>query len=436
MGAAAVNEWRGMDGNQKTARKRIGFVATRLAGMDGVSLETVKWVDILGALNYDCFYFAGELEWPDEYSYHVPEAHFHHPDILRLQADLFDDYVRSPETSDTIQKIKAHIKQHLYRFHRRFQPDLLIVENALSIPMNVPLGLAITEFIAETNLPTIAHHHDFTWERERFAVSAANDYLRAAFPPTLPSVYHVVINSFAARQLALRAGVSSVLIPNVMDFETPPSPPDAVTGQLRAALNIAADESLLLQPTRIVPRKRIELAINLARRLGRKCALLISHAAGDEGRAYADFLRDYSEAMGVRTLFAADHFNHVRQTDSNGKTIFSLADVYQQANLVTYPSRVEGFGNAFVETIYYRRPLVMSSYEIFRTDIQPKGFRVVAFEDFITDDTVRQAARLLDDAAHAAEIVTHNYAIAQKHYSFHALERHLSPLISTALGVI
>ncbi len=416
--------------------KRIGFVATRLAGMDGVSLETVKWVNILRALNHECFYFAGELEWPDEYSYLVPEAHFHHPDILKLQADLFDDYTRSPETSDSVQKIKAHIKQHLYAFQRRFDIDLLIVENALAIPMNIPLGLAITEFIAETNRPTIGHHHDFTWERERFAVGAADDYLRAAFPPTLPSVFHVVINSFAGRQLALRAGVSSTLIPNVMDFETPPQTMDSTTARLRPELGITPGERLLLQPTRIVPRKRIELAINLARRLERPCVLVISHAAGDEGKAYEEFLREYAEAVGVRVLFAADRINHVRHQPADGRLIFSLADAYEQADLVTYPSRVEGFGNAFLETIYYRRPIVMSSYEIFRSDIQPKGFRVVAFEDFVTNETVEAARRLLEDASQTEEMVAHNFQLGRRHYSFNALESHLSPLIQTALGTI
>ena len=27
--------------------------------------------------------------------------------------------------------------------------------------MNLPLGVALTHFIAETGFPTIAHHHDF-----------------------------------------------------------------------------------------------------------------------------------------------------------------------------------------------------------------------------------------------------------------------------------
>ena len=43
---------------------RIGFVSTRLAGTDGVSLEVAKWVQVLNGLGHECFFFAGELEWP------------------------------------------------------------------------------------------------------------------------------------------------------------------------------------------------------------------------------------------------------------------------------------------------------------------------------------------------------------------------------------
>ncbi|NWG16880.1 MAG: hypothetical protein HXY41_09615 [Chloroflexi bacterium] len=68
--------------------------------------------------------------------------------------------------------------------------------------------------------------------------------------------------------------------------------------------------------------------------------------AGNQ-QAYADFLREYSEALGVRTLFAPDHVNYMRRPANNGKAVFSLADIYHQANLVTYPPCVEGFGSAF-----------------------------------------------------------------------------------------
>ena len=88
--------------------------------------------------------------------------------------------------------------------------------------MHIPLGIALTELIAETQIPTIAHHHDFYWERTRFSVNAVGDYLRMAFPPSLPNIEHVVINSTAQEELALRTGITSIVIPNVLDFENPP----------------------------------------------------------------------------------------------------------------------------------------------------------------------------------------------------------------------
>jgi len=419
----------------KRLHGRIGFVSTRLAGTDGVSLEVEKWVSVLRGLGYECYFFAGESGWPAECSYVVPEAHFQHPDILALTADLFDNQTRSPTASRRVQRIKEYLKKHLYRFVRQFGINLLIVENALSIPMNVPLGLALTEFIAERYFPTIAHHHDFAWERQRFAMNAAEDYLRAAFPPTLRSISHVVINSYAGRQLALRTSANSVLIPNVMDFDSPPPAPDGYADDLRMELGIEPEAHLFLQPTRIVPRKRIEKAIELLRRLEYPSVLLISHASGDEGSAYQGYVLEYAQLMGVQVILAAERVSHQRGRRLDGSKVYSVQDAYQQADMVTYPSRVEGFGNAFLEAIYYKRPLVLSIYEIFRTDIQPKGFRVIGFEDFITDDTVQQVRRLLHDPERVAEMVEHNYEMGRIYYSYRTLEQRLTALVSERLRV-
>lgn len=411
-------------------RNRIGFISTRLAGTDGVSLETAKWVNTLEALGFNCFFLAGESEWPDEKTQLVPEAHFAHPEVERLTQLLFGAATRTAETSAAVHRLKQHLKRHIERFVDTFGLNLLIVENALSLPMNPPLGLALTEYIAESGIPVIAHHHDFAWERERYAVTAAADYLRTAFPPTLRSIHHVVINSFAGRQLALRTGESATLIPNVMNFETPPPPPDTYTASLRSDLGIAEDACLLLQPTRIVPRKRIEQAISLAHQIGSRAILLVSHEAGDEGKEYLAYLRTYAEALRVPVIFAGDRINHVRGLTQDGARIYSLADAYQSADLVTYPSRIEGFGNAFLEAVYYRKPLVMSTYETFDSDILPKGFRVVGFDDFIGETTVQEARRLLDDKAVVAEMVDHNYALGQRYFSYRALAEHLIPLIN------
>ncbi len=413
---------------------RIGFVSTRLKGTDGVSLEVRKWAEVLTALRNECFFFAGESDWPPERSYVVPEAHFNHPAVLKLSADLFDDYIRTPETSECIDALKVYLKKELHRFIAQYRLELLIVENAMAIPMHVPLGLALTEVIAETSIATIAHHHDFAWERSRFSVSAAEDYLHAAFPAMLKSIRHVVINSYAQSQLAYRTGLSSTVVPNVMQYEEPPPPLDTYAANLRSTLGLQGDEFLILQPTRIVPRKRIERALGLVVRLGLPYALVISHEAGDEGCEYVEYLQELIDYFNARVIFGAAYFGDQRELTADGRKLYSLGDAYQSADLVTYPSSVEGFGNAFLEAIYYRKPLVVSAYDIYRLDIKPKGFQVVEFDEFVTKKAVDQARELLLNPDRVAEMVEHNYSVARQHFSYSNLEKLLVALLSQCVG--
>ena len=81
--------------NAHSCRKQnIGFVSTRIAGTDGVSLETAKWADVFKKEGFNCFYFAGKLEQPPEYSYLVEEAHFKHPDIKYIHQNCFGVHTR------------------------------------------------------------------------------------------------------------------------------------------------------------------------------------------------------------------------------------------------------------------------------------------------------------------------------------------------------
>jgi hypothetical protein len=118
----------------------------------------------LTSLGHDCFYFAGEVDFPSGRSYVVPEAHLAHPDVELLHDGSFGRTVRSPEALQAVRRLKEHLKTHLHRFADGFDLNLVIAENAFAIPMNVPLGLALTEFVAEREIPPIAHHHDFAWE--------------------------------------------------------------------------------------------------------------------------------------------------------------------------------------------------------------------------------------------------------------------------------
>jgi glycosyltransferase involved in cell wall biosynthesis len=191
----------------------------------------------------------------------------------------------------------------------------------------------------------------------------------------------------------------------------------------------------VLQPTRIVPRKRIELAIELVRRLEMPAVLVVTHAAGDEGSGYEKYLRDSALRIGVPVRFVSDHIRPVRGAAPDGKRVYSLSDAYHQADLVTYPSQIEGFGNAFLETIHHRLPIVLSTYEIFRTDIQPKGFRVIGFDEYIGDDTVLAARQVLSDLDLRREIGDHNYELGRRYYSFQVLEELLKVLVTETLGL-
>jgi glycosyltransferase involved in cell wall biosynthesis len=439
--------------------RRIGFVSTRLAGTDGVSLETAKWVTVLERLGHECVCFAGQSDWPAERSRVVPEAFFGHdaideithlsfsndwreavaakrgnPEIYAIYTQAVSREIRPSIVTRRIHELRDYLKQQLYAFVREFHVQLLIVENALAIPMNIPLGLALTEFIIETGIPVIAHHHDFYWERERFLVNCVPDYLNMAFPPMLPSIRHVVINSIAARELSLRTGISAMVVPNVMDFDNPPTPPDAYAQDIRIALGFAPDEKFLLQPTRVVQRKGIEHAIELTRRIGLKARLVISHASGDEGDDYERRVREYAELLVVPVNFEADLIRDERGCTLDGRKIYRLADAYQFADLVTYPSNVEGFGNAFLEAIYYRRPIVVNSYSTFEVDIKPRGFRVVEFDGYITDETVQQTRRVLNDPQLANDMADQNYRLAKQYYSYAVLERRLQTLIADCFG--
>ncbi len=442
-----------------TTARHIGFISTRLAGTDGVSLEAAKWAAVLEGLGHVCFYFAGQCDRPAALSRVVPEAFYRHPAIDALNTaaysaaggvtaqaraehpelgplyrDFFSPIVRPAGLTRQVEALKAHFKAQLYAFAHDFGLELLIVENALTIPLNLPLGLALTEFIAETGYPVIAHHHDFYWERQRFAVNCVADYIAAAFPPALPSIRHVVINSVQASQLAWRTGLFSRVIPNVMDFDQPPPPPDDYARHARADLGVAPGERLFLQPTRVIQRKGIEHAIELTRRLGLPARLVISHAAGDEGTAYEQRVREFAHLLEVEVRFEADLVQEQRGRTPDGRRIYTLGDVYPQADLVTYPSSLEGFGNAFLEAVYYRRPLVVNNYSIYEVDIKPKGFHVVEFDGFISAATLQTARRLLEDPAQAAEWAEHNYQLARRYFSYTVLRRRLEALLADCFG--
>lgn len=416
--------------------ENIGFISTRFAGTDGVSLEAKKWAQVFEEYGHCCYWFAGRLDHPPAVATCVPEAFFGHPENVWINSRIWGIPVRARETTARINRLASYLKDRLYAFIDKHSLKILVIQNASTIPMHVPLGLAIAELLAETRIPAIAHHHDFYWERTRFSVNAVNDYLGMCFPPVDPDLQHVTINQEAQEELARRRGVSSIVIPNVLDFETPSPPGDIYSSDVRSEMGLTPDDVLILQPTRVVPRKGIEHAIALLEVLGDpRYKLVVSHEAGDEGLAYMQALSKIARRAKVDLRFFETRVGDTRTTTSEGKKVYTLWDIYPHADFITYPSIYEGFGNALLEAFYFRKPVLVNRYGTFARDIEPRGFRVPIMEGYLSDTVVDEVRRLIEDHEYRREVVDHNFDVAKRHYSYAVLRRSLRTLLTNIRGL-
>jgi hypothetical protein len=100
--------------------KNVGFISTRIAGTDGVSLEIEKWAEVFEQEDFRCFYFAGELDRPPERSFLVDEAHFQHTVIKSINEECFGTQQRNRSTTRKIQELKRDLKDQLYAFINKF----------------------------------------------------------------------------------------------------------------------------------------------------------------------------------------------------------------------------------------------------------------------------------------------------------------------------
>lgn len=409
---------------------KVGIAAARLAGVDGVTFETAKWEAVLESMGHELRLCAGEIDALRYQARLVPPMHFTWPAAERVTAAAFDPSSDPDTVRREIERLADLLVPVIADWARVNALDVLLVENAWAIPMHLPLGIALRRVAEELQLPAIGHHHDYWWERDRFATCVVPEVLEHAFPPDLPSIRHVSINSLAAAQLRERRALESTVIPNVFDFDAPrPRRHPAVRRRLRAELDMAPDDLLVVQPTRVVARKGIELAIELVGRLERPDAvLMVTSPAGDEGLEYLVHLERLAEHRGVRLSYAADRF----APDHEGRPIrpaHSLHDAYLAADLITYPSLYEGYGNALVEALFYGVPVVVNRYPVYEADIRPLGLRLIEIEGAITDDTVADVRRVLAKPRVKREWARHNFEVGRRHLSYEVLRRELDTLL-------
>jgi glycosyltransferase involved in cell wall biosynthesis len=407
---------------------KIVFLSTRIAGNDGVSLEAVRWKEILERMGHKVTFMAGEL---DRRGILIPELHFQREEVVNLHDKVTYEKKNYRKVEREIYEIAGKIEGVLREvFNNGNRPDLLIVANIFSLPVHFPLAVALSRIEEELKIPIICRHHDFWWERERYLRSSMFTFFEKYFPPNIPNMKHVVINTIAQRELKKRFGYKSVVIPDTFDFDSELGKIDSFSGHFRKDFGIKKDDVVFLQATRIVPRKRVELSINLVKKLKNpKFVLVIAGHAGDEGLEYQTKIKKIAGKSGIKAFFVGDYVN-ARRKIRGGRRIYTLWDAFVNSDIITYPTAQEGFGNQFIEATFFKKPIVITPYTVYKKDIKPLGYKVIEMNKNISDNVIYKIKNLLEDSNRLQKMVDRNFLISKKYFSYEAVEEKLKKLLS------
>ncbi len=202
-------------------RPRVAFVSFRLGGTDGVAVAARTWMRAFRDFGFEVRTIAGSgtcdltLPW-------LAIGSTEQPDARELCAAVRD-------------------------------VDLVVVENLLTIPLNVPASAAVAR--ALSGRPALIHHHDPPWHRPLLPGGSG-------LPASDPAWTHVTISSTAQQEFRVH-GIPSTVVYNGFDLGRGPSD----RSRVRAELGFGPDELVFLHPVRAIERKGIAQAVAFAERM-------------------------------------------------------------------------------------------------------------------------------------------------------------------------
>ncbi len=443
----------------------------RVGETDGVSLEMDKWKWALEQLGHRVFYLAGSAGCCEGVSCEsdcIEELHYLEPFNDHIIHNAYverSDYETEGQLLKAIEDRADVISQKIIQVIKNRQIDIIVPNNMWSLGYHLPAAMGLLKAVEATQTQCICHHHDFHWERVKYSNPTSegisqllNDY----FPPKSPLVKHCVINRIAQKELKQRTGLDATVVPNVFDFHGSDWKVDDYNQDLRTRFGIRPHDVMFLQATRIVARKGIELAIDLIDAVQQKKEQLIGKtlyngevvtedsrcilvfAGMCEEDPYLEKLKQRAERKGVELLFISDSVGHSRSIEDGQKT-YSLWDVYSHADIITYPSLLEGWGNQFLEGLIARLPMVVYRYPVYDLDIADYQFNIIDLGNHhsidesglavIENETLKQAAdqtiRYLVDNVFRDKAMLQNYRTGENRLSYSSLKILLGEIFTT-----
>ena len=445
----------------------IALCHYRVGETDGVSLEMDKWEKVLENMGHKVYFIAGSTGTSDGYV--IPEMNYRFKEDLKIERNAYlklEDYQDEDELIKAIRRQTLKIEKALKKILIKNKIDLIIPNNILSIGRSIPTAMAFTNVIKELGVRCIGHHHDFYWERNNFSHPTCNFVHKALeeyYPPKDDLISHVVINSIVQEELKARRNLDSVVIPNVFNFDKKLWNIDDYNKDFREKLGIKDNDILMLQATRVTNRKAIELAIDVIgeiqkeenRKILEEAKLYNGKSFNRNSRIvlvlagmietaddYVERLKTRAKESNVELLFVNNLVEHSRCVKNNEK-IYSLWDTYVFADIITYPSIQEGWGNQFLEGLFAKRPMLVFEYDVYKEDIKEKGFKVISLGDKyeldecglakVNEGIIKRAAgeciKLLIDKDYRKKMVEENFRLGSEFLSLESLEKKLKSIV-------
>ena len=262
-----------------TRKKKVGILHYRIGLTDGVSLEISKRKKVFEKIGYQVKLISGAKQIGADFI--IPELEFDRPDILRIKENAFfkfKDYKTPNELINDIYRIGNIIEEKFMKIYKKEKFDYLILHNIFTHGRHISVARSFYNITQKTPIKMIAFNHDFYSTYLGMytpQIKEVKKYLNKYVPPKLKSLKHVVISSPRQKLLKKLINRKAMIFPDTFEFNQPLWKKDKFNKDLLKNFDIKENDLIILQATRIVERKAIELIIDLIKELNKQKKELI-----------------------------------------------------------------------------------------------------------------------------------------------------------------